>query len=283
MKLFRTVGVGLGAVLVIAGAGCGGTSPGDARSTSPDSSAAVTVSPSKRTLTAVERCGGTELMGATTVRIPLAGDALYGIQAGTGARAVLLIHGSGQRGVCVWRQEIPALAAAGFRVLAIDHRCVGESTCTASATDLVADIAEAVRHLRATGATAVTVIGASAGTAQVIVAAGTPAVPLTAAVALSPGRLDDDVRSGGEVPRTARQAAPRIRVPTLYVVAADDPLSSVPDTKALHDATPQTYRRLVSLPSGGHAQALLYRDGASAGAPAGPVYDGVLAFLRRSA
>jgi pimeloyl-ACP methyl ester carboxylesterase len=277
----RFIRVTVGALLGFVVAGCAGTSPADDRDSSgPGSPSAIANSP-KRVLSAAERCGGQASADVTPVQIALGQDTLYGLRAGKGARGVVLIHGSGQRGVCVWQQEIPALAAQGFRTLAVDHRCVGQSTCVAGAVDLVADIAAAAQHLRAAGATTVSVIGASAGTAQVIVAAAAAGPPITAVVALSPGRLDDDVRRTGERPRTARQAAPEIRVPMLYVVAADDRLSSVAAVQELNEATPRPYRGLLSRPDGGHAQELLYSGGTASAEPAGPVYDAVLAFLRR--
>jgi pimeloyl-ACP methyl ester carboxylesterase len=273
----------LATLLGLAVTGCAGSSPSNDRAApgqAPASSPAIVAAP-KPLQSAAERCGGEPPAEMTPVQFTLAQDTLYGLRAGKGARGVLLIHGSGERGVCVWQQEIPALAAKGFHTLAIDHRCVGQSTCVGNPVDLVADIAAAAQHLRAAGATTVTVIGASAGTAQAIVAAAAPAVPITAAVALSPGRLDYDVRRTGAEPRTARLAAPAIRVPVLYVVAADDRLSSVVDTQALNEATPRPHRGLLSLPDGGHAQQLLYPGGTAAEAPAGPVYEAVLTFLRR--
>lgn len=190
---------------------------------------------------------------------------------------MLLIHGSGARGVCVWPKEIPTLAAAGYQVLAIDHACVGASDCPTVAHDLVDDIEAGVRHLRSRGARTVVVVGASAGTAEVIVSAAVPTVPLTAAVALSPVGLDRPVRPAGRTPRTAREASARIRVPMLYVVAADDTVSSPHDTRALYATTPPTHRSILDLPSGGHAQQLLFA-GDDIG---GPVYERFLAFLRR--
>jgi pimeloyl-ACP methyl ester carboxylesterase len=239
--------------------------------------------PAPSTPAAAQRCQVADpgLAGATPVRIAVPDGSLYGIEAGSGPRGVVLVHGTGAQGLCVWRREIPALTAAGYRVLAFDHRCVGASTCAAGGVDLVADIAAAATHLRAGGAGTVTVIGASAGTAQVIVAAATPAVPLSAAVTLSPGRLDTDVRAGVGEPRTARQAGPLVRVPILYIVAGDDRQSSVPSTQALHDATPAAYRTILAAPTGGHAQQLLYPDADPSGSPGGPGYDAVLAFLRR--
>ena len=65
---------------------------------------------------------------------------------------MLLIHGSGKRGACVWPKEILALAAAGYHVLAIDHACVGASDCPAGEGDLVDDTPAGARYLQNPGA-----------------------------------------------------------------------------------------------------------------------------------
>lgn len=267
-------------LMTVALAGCGADDDGGANDARPAPS--VTTSPSARTPpSGTERCGGDRLASAKPVQVPSARGALYGLEAGTGSKALLLIHGSGSGGVCVWQRELPAFAAAGYRVLAIDHGCIGSSACPAGPADLVADIRAATEHLRATNASSVVVIGASAGTAQVIAAAATSTVPLTAAVALSPAFLDQPVSTAGDGPKTARQAPASVRVPILYVVAADDRLASVTDTKALHDATPAAHRNLLSVPAGGHAQQLLYATRDSDAAFGGAIYDGVIAFVRK--
>ena len=223
------------------------------------------------------RCGSPGLASARGVRLPAERGALYALNAGTGARGVLLIHGSGRSGVCVWPKEIPGLAAAGYHVLAIDHSCIGESACPSGEKDLVNDIAVGTRYLLTHGARSVVVVGASAGSAQVVVAAAVADVPLNAAVSLSAARLDSTVRPTGQTPRTAWEAAPLVRVPILYMIAADDTVASVPDTRALHTATPAKYRSIVELPTGGHAQQLLLA-GSDLG---GPAYQQFIAFLNQ--
>lgn len=45
-----------------------------------------------------------------------------------GAPAVALAHGRGGN-AAAWFQQVPALVAAGYRVIAFDHRCFGRSVC----------------------------------------------------------------------------------------------------------------------------------------------------------
>ena len=225
-----------------------------------------------------------EVDGAEVVDVPPTegGVRLSACVAGTGDRGLLLIHGSGGQGRCVWQREIPSFVDAGYQVMAIDHACVGDSDCVDSPADddAVRDIAAATAALRERGATSVGVIGASYGTAQVIVAAASPEVELDAAVALSPGRLDTDVRpETAPEPRAAAAAPPSVDVPMMYVVSRTDDLSSVPATRALFRETPADGRELIVVPTG-HAQAMLYPDDALfADPPSGRTFDRVLAFL----
>ncbi len=54
------------------------------------------------------------------------GSKIYYEDTGSGDSAVLLIHGWGVN-LRVWDQTVPALTAAGHRVVALDHRACGQS------------------------------------------------------------------------------------------------------------------------------------------------------------
>ena len=203
------------------------------------------------------------------------GTTLAAIEAGVGTIGVVLVHGSGNAGRCVWTREIPTLTEAGFHILAIDHACVGVSGCPDD-KDLVADIDAAAAELRRLGADVVAVIGASAGTAETIVAGAH--ADLDAVVALSPLRLDAAVTL--TPPASVDAAAGTIRVPTLLVVGTDDRNASVDAVTALSKVIPEGLATLLVVDGGGHAQELLYPEGATADStPGGPTYDAVLAFL----
>jgi pimeloyl-ACP methyl ester carboxylesterase len=87
---------------------------------------------------------------------------------GTGDRGVVLAHG-GRFNRHGWKDQAETLAAAGFRVAAIDFRAgvearAGrESACTYDEHCLAIDVLAAVRYLRARGAKTVSVVGASLG------------------------------------------------------------------------------------------------------------------------
>ena len=87
---------------------------------------------------------------------------------GASDRAVILAHG-GRFDRTSWKEQAKALAAAGFRVLAIDFRAAiasregKETPCLYDASCLAKDILAAVRYLRRDGAKQVSIVGGSLG------------------------------------------------------------------------------------------------------------------------
>ena len=183
------------------------------------------------------------------------GEQLYAVGAGTGRTGVVLVHGSGSRGICNWANELGWMSQAGLNVVGYDQSCIGESTCQGEARP-VQDLLAVVADLRRRGASKVVVVGASAGGALPLVAAVQPRSGISSVVSLS-AVLEapvDDVR--------ASEAVPSIRVPVLYVLAADDTASSPAEVRSFEKRTRGS--RLVLLPSGsGHAQAVLYDSSGS--------------------
>ncbi len=102
---------------------------------------------------------------------------------GRGDHGVVLAHG-GRFDKQSWAPQARALAAAGFRVLALDFRGYGQSTGPGQADPLGAplhlDVLAAVRYLRSLAVAAVSVVGGSMG--------GTAAGD--AAIAAEPGEID---------------------------------------------------------------------------------------------
>lgn len=94
------------------------------------------------------------------------GGTISGIVYGKSARAVVLVHG-GQYRKESWDSQARGLVEAGLMALAIDLRGFGSSTGPGQADPYTAplylDVLAAVRYLRANGARAVAVIGASMG------------------------------------------------------------------------------------------------------------------------
>jgi dienelactone hydrolase len=90
---------------------------------------------------------------------------VYANQYGKGTSGVVLAHG-GQFSKESWQKQAVTLAAAGFRVLAIDFRGHGEShggSATQPREGRHYDVLAAVDYLRRSGATMISVVGASMG------------------------------------------------------------------------------------------------------------------------
>jgi len=109
------------------------------------------------------------------------GGIVYADVYGAGDHGVVLAHG-GRFTKESWTEQAQQVAAAGFRVVAINFRGRGKSRGGPQATagDEYFDVLAAVRYLHETGATEVSVVGASFG-------GGATA---RAAVESSPGEID---------------------------------------------------------------------------------------------
>ena len=108
-----------------------------------------------------------EVLGQEVVSFPTSdGGIVYAHLYGRGDRGVVLAHG-GRFTKESWAPQARALAAAGFRVLAIDFRGRGQSRGGVSARPgddgSRFDVLAAVRYLHQIGASTVSVVGASFG------------------------------------------------------------------------------------------------------------------------
>ena len=141
---------------------------------------------------------------------------------------------SGPAGKCGWWEFAAYLAARGYRVLLFDHRCTGQSACGpgAAGTGLMSDIRAAVARLHQDGAARVALVGASQGGSEALIAGADPTLDVTGVVALSADELTVPL-AGPPDPATALAAAPRLRRPALFAVAASDPYVSVRETRTL--------------------------------------------------
>lgn len=111
--------------------------------------------------------GSTEAVTAQPVSfVTRDGALIHADLYGAGDHGVVLAHG-GRFDKESWRQQVPHLVGAGFRVLAIDLRGYGESRAPAGSSpdegDRHLDVLGAVEYLREAGATTVSVVGASMG------------------------------------------------------------------------------------------------------------------------
>jgi len=167
---------------------------------------------------------------------------------GTGHRGVVLAHG-GRFDKSSWNNQAKVLAAAGFRVLAIDFRAAvearqgHESKCVYDEKCLAVDVLAAVRWLRKHGVRTVSVVGASLG-------GGAAA---QAAIEAREGEIDRLVLLAHMLVTTPE----RIKGRKLFIVARDDIGSGdkprLPGIREQYQKAPAP-KSLVVLNGSAHAQ-----------------------------
>lgn len=188
--------------------------------------------------------------GATaqeTVSFPTVdGGLIHADVYGEGDRVVLLAHG-GRFDRTSWAEQAPVLAAAGFRVLAIDFRGRGESVggheWDGSDEGYVLDVRAALDWLRETGATSISVVGASFG-GWAAARAATEAEPgeIAALVLLAHSPIERPEALTGR---------------KLFIAARDDPYADgsprLVDFRDQYERAPEP-KELVILDGDAHAQ-----------------------------
>lgn len=166
---------------------------------------------------------------------------------GEGDRAVVLAHG-GRFNKESWEKQARTLAAAGFRVLALDFRGYGKSKGPGDSEPMDAplhlDVLAAVRYLRTNGARTVSIVGGSMGGG----AAG------DASIASEAGEIDRVVFLGAH----PNGPAEKLKCPTLFIVARDDANADgprLPGIRAKYEKAPEP-KKLIILDGSAHAQYL---------------------------
>jgi pimeloyl-ACP methyl ester carboxylesterase len=105
------------------------------------------------------------------MRIDVPGGHINALVEGSGP-LVLLVHGFPE-GAWAWRHQLPALAAAGYRAVAIDVRGYGESFVpdTVEAYRMLAHVGDNVAVVRALGAPTAVIVGDDWGSAIAVASA----------------------------------------------------------------------------------------------------------------
>ncbi len=179
------------------------------------------------------------------------GGLVYADIYGQGDRGVVLAHG-GRFNKESWEKQARTLAAAEFRVLALDFRGYGQSRGPGQSDPMSAplhlDVLAAVRYLRKTGAKSVSVVGASMGGG----AAG------DASIASRPGEIDRLVLLGA----APNGPADKLQSSTLFIVARDDASGDGPRLPRIHEQYEKAPRpkELIILDGSAHAQYLFQTD-----------------------
>jgi len=174
------------------------------------------------------------------------GGLVHGDVYGQGPRGVVLAHGA-RFDKESWGPQARALAAAGFRALAIDFRGYGESRGPGQSDPLGAplhlDVLAAVRYLRQHGARTVAVVGGSMG----------GAAAADASVEAAPGEIDRLVLLGS----TGGRAPEKLTARTLFMLSRDDrgpgDAPRLPAIRAHYERAPGP-KELIVLDGSAHAQ-----------------------------
>ena len=179
------------------------------------------------------------------------GGTIFAHLYGDGDRAVLLVHG-GSFNKESWAKQAQTLAAAKFRVLAIDLRGYGKSKGPGGSEHMDAplhlDVLAAVRYLRQSGAKRVSIVGGSMGGS----AAG------DASIQSRPGEIDRVVFLGS----APNEPAEKLKSASLFIVARDDASEDgprLPGIRKQYDKAPEP-KQLIILEGSAHAQYLFQTD-----------------------
>jgi pimeloyl-ACP methyl ester carboxylesterase len=200
---------------------------------------------------------------------------------GTGPAGVVLVH-EYPADLCGFWPFAVYLSHKGMRVLDLDVRCFGLSTCPDgnAKANVIDDVAAAAGELRRHGVKRVALIGASMGGAAVLVAGAKLRPPVAAVVSLS-GESDPSNLVGLPVHTlNAGAAVARLTIPTMFVVATGDRYATVGETRAMYRATRAADKRIEVLSgpdTGLHGWELLSDSGGQSWTP---VAARVAAFVR---
>jgi len=177
------------------------------------------------------------------------GTRLYGALLGSG-RVGVVVANDVPHPLCETLTPARFLAANGYRVLVFDYRDRGLSAPSDAPGRLDQDVAGAVDELRSHGAARVILLGSYAGVAAAVVAA-TEIHPLVdGVVGISPAAARGQWVQGPFGPVGAFQAAPRMRVPALYLTVRTDPYISLREVRRLYRLTASPAKDLVVIPAG---------------------------------
>jgi alpha-beta hydrolase superfamily lysophospholipase len=181
----------------------------------------------------------------------LVGHRLGGKKPGTRPAVVLAHMSNGD--LCVWAPYARSLARQGVWAFPFDLRGHGFSEGALDHSKAAADVIAAVRAVRKLGARKVVVAGASLGGIAAVVAAPRIKPPLAGVASVSgPAAI------AGEL--NARAAVPKLRVPTLFLAAADDangPYDFAAEARELYGAARTREKKLLIVPGSLHGTFLV--------------------------
>ncbi len=216
-----------------------------------------------------QRCGAPDVASSAETVAGPAGERLNISTVGTGPTVALLLHQTDRVASCGWWRFATRLADQGVRAVMLDFCGYGTSVCdTAWAGDYSDQVVRTVARLRQTGATRVTLVGASIG--------GT-----VASVSATPAHVDAVVNlSGfGFGPMTTGPSIAALTVPILGAGSHNEETESVTLQSEVLGSVSPTKRFLWD--QGGHGYTLVF-DGPTRDAPVSPIGRAVVGWIKGS-
>jgi pimeloyl-ACP methyl ester carboxylesterase len=170
---------------------------------------------------------------------------LYAAVFGSGTKGVVMANDV-PHPICDEIPEARLLAEKGFRVIVFDYRDRGQSGSGGSHPGrLDLDVVAAAEKLRHLGAGCVVLAGSYGGVAASILAALDLHPAPAALIGFSPAVYRYQYIQGPFGPESALAAAPRLRLPTLYVTERGDSFLRVGEARRLLDVTGSRDKRLL--------------------------------------
>jgi hypothetical protein len=206
------------------------------------------------------------------------GVSLYAATIGRGPVGLVMANDV-PHSLCEELPEAQLFAEHGYRVEVFDYRDRGESGPGGSNPGrLDLDVAAAAEALRRDGTGCLALAGSYGGAAAAIVAATTMHPPPFAVLGFDPAAIRGQYIEGPFGPVGALDAAPKLRMPALYVTLSDDRFVPLSEVRRLMRVTGSRQKDLVVVPSGLIGWGLL-----DLGASSGRVQRAVFPFLRSAA
>jgi pimeloyl-ACP methyl ester carboxylesterase len=173
------------------------------------------------------------------------------VELGSGKRGVVLAHqgGGAPPNLCAWMPYGRHLAAAGYHVLALDHRDFGSSGSSpvdANFRRVDLDVLAAAEELRRRGATSLILAGASLGGVGVLVAAPRLMPQVQGVISFAA----PDVFG----PLDATAAVRVSTVPSLFISAEEDFADTA---RGFYAASPAPDKQLLIVPGSAHGAPVL--------------------------
>lgn len=174
------------------------------------------------------------------------GETIGGLVYGTGEKALVLTHQS-DGDLCQWVPYAKMWAEDGYKVLVFDFS--RRSSSQNSTVDNATAAGEAIKYIRAQGATAVTMIGASMGATAALVAASAAQPQVTAVISLSAPTYYDGT--------DALKAVEKLTAPVLFAAGTGDG-QYAQNAEKLLAATPSAIKKVVT--TGGYDHGVDFLD-----------------------